>query len=70
MNPESHRLYHRERDADAERRLGNSALARAVERPPRCRRLLLRILARLRRPAETGTVSDAAPDAPAASAPR
>lgn len=70
MNPESHRLYHRERDADAARRLGNADLAGAVERSPRTRYVLLRVLARLRRPAETGTVSDGAPEGQAAPAPR
>ena len=66
MNPESHRLYHRERDADTARQLGRSELARAVRRPPASRRRLLRMLAMLRPRAEAET----APEAPAAGAPR
>ena len=66
MNPESHRLYHREREADTARRLGHDDLARAVRRPPTTRRLLLRILARLR----NRTLSEGAPESPPAGAPR
>jgi hypothetical protein len=63
MNPESHRLYHRERGADAARTLHG----RGTDVSPRAtpvRAHLLRVLASLRRvPAE-------APQAPPARAPR
>lgn len=70
MNPESHRLYHCEREADTARLLARSDLARAVRRPPRSRRMLLRVLAGLGREGATAAVTEGAPEAPPVGAPR